>query len=109
MLNLLTKAQLNGTLSSALRSFVTPSLLLLDELGYLPIDKRGADLMFQVVAARYESGSLVITTNRAFRDWGKTFDVDNTLATAMIDRLMHHGEAIVIQGDSYRTKDQPPE
>ena len=88
------------------KHYVHPSLLLLDELGYLPIDKRGADLMFQVVAARYESGSIVITTNRPFRDWGKIFDVDNTLATAMIDRLMHHGEAIVIQGDSYRTKDQ---
>ena len=74
---------------------------------YLPIDKRGADLLFQVVAARYERGSIVISTNRAFRDWGAIFDVDNTLATAMIDRLMHHGEAIVIQGDSYRTKDKP--
>jgi DNA replication protein DnaC len=51
----------------------------------------------------------VITTNRPFRDWGKIFDVDNTLATAMIDRLMHHGEAIVIQGGSYRTKDNPDE
>ena len=58
--------------------------------------------MFQVVAARYESGSIVITTNRPFRDWGKIFDVDNTLATAMIDRLMHHGEALVIEGKSYR-------
>jgi DNA replication protein DnaC len=106
MINTLTTAQLNGTLERALKHYVHPSLLLLDELGYLPIDKRGADLMFQVVAARYESGSIVITTNRPFRDWGKIFDVDNTLATAMIDRLMHHGEAIVIQGDSYRTKDQ---
>ena len=109
MLNGLTAAQINGTLAKALKVYTTPSLLLLDELGYLPIDKRGADLMFQVVAARYESGSTVITTNRAFRDWGKIFDVDNTLATAMIDRLMHHGEAIVIQGDSYRLKDRPPE
>ena len=92
-----------------LKHYVNPSLLLLDELGYLPIDKRGADLMFQVVAARYESGSIVITTNRPFRDWGKIFDVDNTLATAMIDRLMHNGEAIVIQGDSYRTKDNDQE
>jgi DNA replication protein DnaC len=106
MINTLTTAQMNGTLERALKHYVHPSLLLLDELGYLPIDKRGADLMFQVVAARYESGSIVITTNRPFRDWGKIFDVDNTLATAMIDRLMHHGEAIVIQGDSYRTKDQ---
>jgi len=104
MINTLTTAQVNGTLEKALKNYTHPSLLLLDELGYLPIDKRGADLMFQVVAARYESGSIVITTNRPFRDWGKIFDVDNTLATAMIDRLMHHGEALVIQGDSYRTK-----
>jgi len=83
--------------------------LFLDELGYLPIDKRGTDLMFQVVAARYESGSIVVTTNRKFRHWGKTFDVDNTLATAMIDRLMHHGEAILIEGDSYRTRDSQDE
>ena len=76
---------------------------------YLPIDKRGADLMFQVVAARYETGSIVISTNRSFKEWGQIFDVDNTLATAMIDRLMHHGEAILIQGDSYRTKDGSPE
>ena len=61
--------------------------------------------MFQVVAARYEFGSIVLTTNRRFRDWGKIFDVDNTLATAMIDRLMHHGEPYIIQGTSYRTKD----
>jgi DNA replication protein DnaC len=104
MINRLTTAQMNGTLEQALKVYLKPSLLLLDELGYLPIDKRGADLLFQVVAARYESGSIVITTNRPFRDWGRIFDVDNTLATAMIDRLMHHGEAIVIQGDSYRTK-----
>lgn len=106
MINVLTTAQINGTLEKALKAYVNPSLLLLDELGYLPIDKRGADLMFQVVAARYESGSIVLTTNRAFRDWGKIFDVDNTLATAMIDRLMHHGEALVIRGESYRMKDK---
>lgn len=106
MINVLTTAHINGTLERKLREYVRPDLLLLDELGYLPIDKRGADLMFQVVAARYESGSIVLTTNRAFRDWGKIFDVDNTLATAMIDRLMHHGEAFVIRGDSYRMKDK---
>ena len=104
MINRLTTAQINGTLDSTLKLYLKPSLLLLDELGYLPIDKRGADLLFQVVAARYESGSIVLTTNRPFRDWGRIFDVDNTLATAMIDRLMHHGDAIAIQGDSFRTK-----
>ncbi len=106
MINHLTTAQINGRLGKALKTYVRPTLLLLDELGYLPIDKRGADLLFQVVAARYESGSIVLTTNRPFREWGALFDVDNTLATALIDRLMHHGEAIVIQGDSYRMRDK---
>ncbi len=106
MLNHLTTAQMNGLLGKALKHYVRPSLLLLDELGYLPIDKRGADLLFQVVAARYESGSIVLTTNRTFREWGTLFDVDNTLATALIDRLMHHGEALVIRGDSYRMRDK---
>jgi DNA replication protein DnaC len=105
MINILTTAHHNGTLEKKLKEYVRPQLLLLDELGYLPIDKRGADLMFQVVASRYETGSIVISTNRVFKEWGQIFDVDNTLATAMIDRLMHHGEAILIQGDSYRTKD----
>lgn len=109
MINGLTTAQMAGTLEKTLRQYTTPQLLLLDELGYLPIDKRGADLLFQVVAARYECGSIVVSTNRAFRDWGTILDVDNTLATAMIDRLMHHGEAIVIRGDSYRTKGKDPQ
>ena len=106
MINVLTTAQINGTLEKRLKEYTRPDLLLLDELGYLPIDKRGADLMFQVVAGRYECGSIVITTNRVFREWGKIFDVDNMLATAIIDRLMHHGEALVIQGESYRTRDK---
>jgi DNA replication protein DnaC len=106
MINHLTTAQINGLLGKALKTYTRPSLLLLDELGYLPIDKRGADLLFQVVAARYESGSIVLSTNRTFREWGALFDVDNTLATALIDRLMHHGEAILIQGPSYRMRDK---
>lgn len=106
MINHLTMAQINGTLGKMLKTYTRPTLLLLDELGYLPIDKRGADLLFQVIAARYESGSIVLTTNRVFREWGTIFDVDNTLATALIDRLMHHGEALLIKGDSYRMKDK---
>jgi DNA replication protein DnaC len=103
MINVLTTAQINGTLEKKLREYTRPGLLLLDELGYLPIDKRGSDLMFQVVAARYECNSIVITTNRTFREWGKLFNTDNTLATAIIDRLMHHGEAMVIDAKrSYR-------
>ena len=106
MINTLTTAQLKGTLEKTLKIYIRPALLLLDELGYLPIDRRGANLLFQVVAARDESGAIVLSTNRPFRDWGQTFDVDNTLATARIDRLMHHGEPILIQGDSSRMKDK---
>src|SRR5271167_3870186 len=109
MINHLTTAQINGQLGKTLRTYVRPSLLLLDELGYLPIDKRGADLLFQVVAARYEIGSIVVTTNRTFKEWGTLFDEDNTLATALIDRLMHHGEGIVIEGTSFRMKDKGPD
>jgi len=109
LINHLTAAQIKGVLGRTLSAYVRPSLLLLDELGYLPIDKRGADLLFQVVAARYETGSIVLTTNRPFREWGTLFDMDNTLATALIDRLMHHGEAIVIQGESYRMRDKDPD
>ena len=109
MINHLTTAQMNGQLGQTLKSYVRPSLLLLDELGYLPIDKHGADLLFQIVAARYEVGSIVITTNRPFREWGKILDVDNTLATALIDRLMHYGDGIVIQGESFRMKDKNPD
>lgn len=109
MLNDLVTAQMNGTLARALREYVRPALLLADEVGYIPIDKRGADLMFQVVAARYEAGSIVLSTNRPFKQWGTIFDADTTLATAMIDRLMHHGDAYVIRGDSYRMKDKEPD
>ena len=70
MINHLTTAQINGLLGKALKTYVRPNLLLLDELGYLPIDKRGADLLFQVVAARYESGSIVLTTNRRLPGMG---------------------------------------
>ena len=109
MINHLVMAQTNGLLGQAIKIYVRPTLLLLDELGYLPIDKRGADLLFQVVAARYESGSIVLTTNRPFRESGALCNADNTLATALIDRLMHHGEVILIKGDSYRMRDKDSE
>jgi DNA replication protein DnaC len=108
MVNTLEKGHRRGCLAQALRAYTRPQLLLLDELGYLPIDKLGSDLMFQVISARYETGSIVISTNRCFREWGAIFDRDNNLATAMIDRLMHHGEPFIIQGESYRMKNKRP-
>ena len=79
---------------------------LLDELGYLPIDKTGADMLFQVISQRYEHGSIVLTTNRAFKDWPEIFNNDATLTSAVLDRLLHHAETVLIDGKSYRMKDQ---
>jgi hypothetical protein len=76
------------------------------ELGYLPIDKFGADGLFQVISQRYERGSTVITTNRAFKQWPEIFNNDSTLTSALLDRLLHHAESVVIDGRSYRMRDQ---
>ena len=81
------------------------AFLPLDELGYLPIDKRGADLLFQVISHRYERGSIIISTNRAFKQWPEIFNNDATLTSAILDRLLHHAETVVIEGKSFRMKD----
>ena len=72
----------------------------------MPIDKHGADLLFQIISLRYEQGSIVITSNRAFREWPKIFNNDSTLTSAILDRLLHHSETILIEGKSYRMKDE---
>lgn len=76
-----------------------------DEVGYLPIDKLGADLLFQVISQRYERGSIVLTTNRPFKKWAQIFNNDATLTSALLDRLLHHAEVVVIEGPSFRGKD----
>jgi DNA replication protein DnaC len=106
VINTLTAAQSAGRLKQELKKYTKPELLILDELGYLPIDKTGADLLFQVISLRYEQGALAITSNRAFKDWPEIFNNDATLTSAMLDRLLHHAETIVIEGKSYRMKDQ---
>ena len=80
-------------------------LLIIDEIGYLPIDKQGANLFFQLIAKRYEKKSTIITTNMTFNKWGDVFN-DNTLANAILDRLLHHSSIINISGSSYRIKDK---
>jgi DNA replication protein DnaC len=102
--NSLMSAQRAGRLKQELKKYLSPSLLILDELGFLPIDKTGADLLFQVVSQRYEQGSIMITTNRVFKEWPKVFNNDSTLTSALLDRLLHYTEAVVIEGDSYRMK-----
>ncbi len=104
VINNLIAAQHAGMLKQELKKYLRPSLLILDELGYLPIDKNGADLLFQIISGRYERGSIIITTNRVFKDWPQIFNNDSTLTSALLDRLLHHTEAVVIEGPSYRMK-----
>jgi DNA replication protein DnaC len=104
LINLLSASLADNSFLKTMKNFTSPSILIIDELGYLPVDKQGAELLFQVISNRYECGSIVITTNRAFRDWGKILNEDNTLASATIDRLVHHGTLVQIKGDSYRVK-----
>ena len=106
VINTLSAAQTAGNMKQTLKKFTRPLLLILDELGFLPIDKAGADLLFQVISLRYEQGTLVITTNRAFKDWPEIFNNDSTLTSAILDRLLHHAETILIEGKSYRMKEQ---
>ena len=82
------------------------SYTLLDELGYLPIDKTGADLLFQGISLRSEQGAIIITSNRACKEWPKIFNQDSPLTAAILDRLLHHAATIVIAGRSFRMKDQ---
>ena len=106
MLNELCAAQAEQRLKRQLRRYTEVEVLILDEVGYLPIDKAGADLLFQVLAARYEKASTLLTTNRPYKNWAEIFNNDATLTAALLDRLLHHVETIVIEGRSYRTKDQ---
>jgi DNA replication protein DnaC len=106
IVNTLMAAKAGGRLKAELNRYVRPRLLLVDELGYLPIDKAGADLLFQIISQRYERGSTVITTNRVYKKWPEIFNNDSTLTSAVLDRLLHHAETVTIEGKSYRMKDK---
>lgn len=106
VINTLSAAQAAGRLKQEMNKYLKPTVLTLDELGYLPIDKTGADLLFQIISQRYERGAIVITSNRVFKKWPEIFNNDSTLTSAILDRLLHHAETVVIEGKSYRMKDQ---
>lgn len=86
------------------RSVLASSLLIVDEIGYLPLKKDQSDLFFQVIAKRYEHGSVILTSNLSFGDWEDTFDGNAALTSAMLDRILHHAHVIQIRGDSYRLR-----
>jgi DNA replication protein DnaC len=99
----LSEAMANGTLDKVLASILKAELLIIDEWGYVPIDKQGAQLLFRVISDSYERRSLIITTNLEFSKWGSIF-TDDQMAAAMIDRLAHHGYILLFEGESYRMK-----
>ena len=106
IINTLAEAKAANRFRQAMRRYVAPELVVVDELGYLPVDRVGAELLFQVLGARYEKGSTVITTNRPYKHWARTFANDATLTSAVLDRVVHHCETVVITGKSYRLKDR---
>ena len=102
IVNTLAAALAAGSFKRALAAYVTPELLCIDEHGYLPIDEFGADCLFQIVSHRYERGAIALTTNRVFKQWASIFNNDAMLTSALLDRLLHRAETVLIAGKSYR-------
>jgi DNA replication protein DnaC len=101
----LTKALAEGRLDEKLKLYTTPRLLIIDEIGYLPIERIGANLFFQLISRRYERGPMILTSNQSFGAWGEVFG-DRVIATAILDRLLHHAVTLNIRGNSYRLKEK---
>jgi DNA replication protein DnaC len=101
----LTRAHQENRLEEKLKLLVQPKLLILDEIGYLPMERLGANLFFQLVSRRYERGSMLITSNQSLAGWGQVFG-DQVIATAILDRLLHHSTILNIKGESYRLKEK---
>ncbi len=99
----LAKAEREGRLREKIRFFCRFALLIVDEIGYLPVIAGGGNLFFQLVNARYERGSMILTSNRGFAEWGDVFS-DTVVATALLDRLLHHAVVVQIEGSSYRLR-----
>jgi DNA replication protein DnaC len=106
IINTLSAAQKARRLKIELAKYLRPALLVIDELGFIPIDKHGADLLFQVISQRYEQGAIALTTNKAFKHWASIFNNDSVVTSAILDRLLHHAETVTIEGRSYRQKDR---
>jgi DNA replication protein DnaC len=98
-------AEATGRFNRQLGSYLRPALLVVDEVGYLPLDRAEANMVFQLVSRRYERGSMIITSNKSFAEWGNVLG-DDVLATAILDRLLHHCDVLSINGPSYRLKDR---
>jgi DNA replication protein DnaC len=105
MISVLMSSMADNSFPAKLRTFVQPSLLIIDEVGYLPLPKEGANFLFHVVSKRYEIGSIILTSNKSFTHWGEVLG-DNVIASAILDRLLHHSTVFNIRGDSYRLREK---
>jgi DNA replication protein DnaC len=105
MISNLTRALSEGRLDEKLKMYTVPRLLLVDEIGYLPIDRVGANLFFQLISRRYEKGPMILTSNQSFGAWGEVFG-NRVIATAILDRVLHHAITVNIRGNSYRLKEK---
>ncbi|MFJ1975439.1 IS21-like element helper ATPase IstB [Streptomyces sp. NPDC087903] len=105
MVRNLKAAEAAGRLTSKLGTYLRPGVLVVDEVGYQPLERAEANLVFQVISKRYEKGSIILTSNKTFSEWGQVFG-DEVLATAILDRLLHHCEVVPINGNSYRLKNR---
>lgn len=105
LLTSMAKACSENRLEEKLKQLTQPKLLIIDEIGYLPLDRQGANLMFQLISRRYERGSVMITSNQSLTGWGEVFG-DPVIATAILDRLLHHAVTINVKGESYRLKEK---
>ena len=105
LITTLGKALAEGKLEDRLKLLSQPQLLIIDEIGYLPIDRQGANLFFQLVSRRYERGSIIITSNQSLGAWGEVFG-DQVIASAILDRLLHHSITVNIKGESFRLKEK---
>lgn len=105
MIATLTRGLAENRLEDRLKMYTVPRLLIVDEIGYLPIDRTGANLFFQLISRRYEKGPMILTSNQSFGAWGEVFG-DRIIATAILDRVLHHAITINIRGNSYRLKDK---
>lgn len=105
IIHTLSAAAGTGSLKRTMQRYLKPALVIVDEIGYLPIDKLGADLLFQIISERYERGAILMSTNRAFKSWPEIFNNDSTLTSALLDRLLHHADICRIDGPSFRAKD----
>ena len=106
MIERLKKGQADGRLKERMKVYISPKVLIIDEVGYQTLDQEASSLFFEVICQRYEKGAVILTSNKTYGQWGEIFGGDSVIAAAILDRLLHHSTTINIKGESYRLKEK---